>query len=161
MALTPLPDHRPLSTRFTPPATAAAPAYAPPLPLHDAALHTTVSDHSADAHAVDQGVRIVRAACDLATGRRQVDQLGERLTAPALRALRFWAAGHRRSGRLVVRSVHAQQPTADAVEICVRVEIADHRHEAVALRLELLRGRWLCVAFDTGPAVRPRAQRRS
>ena len=43
--------------------------------------------------------------------------------------------------------VRLQRPSAKAVEICARLRQGDRNH-ALAARLELINGRWICVALE-------------
>jgi len=54
-----------------------------------------------------------------------------------------------RTGRPRLLSVHVSRPTADAAEVCGHVR-QGVRSRAVALRLELRRGRWICTALHLG-----------
>ena len=48
-----------------------------------------------------------------------------------------------------VRSVHVQQPSAYSAEVSVHV-LHGARSNALAARIELIEGRWLCVALEFG-----------
>lgn len=144
----PVPDHRPppVATAVLPPVVSGA----EPLPLLDVAAATVQSD--ADPGAAQAALILVRAACDVATGRRSATQLARWCREPALGALTAWADGQHGRPR-TLRSLHAQQPAADAVEACVRLTDPQGRSTALALRLERTpAGRWWCTAADPGPA---------
>ena len=54
-----------------------------------------------------------------------------------------------RTGRPRLLSVHVSRPSTDAAEVCGHVR-QGVRSRAVALRLELHRGRWICTALHLG-----------
>lgn len=150
----PVPDHRP-----PPVALATLPPLSPraePLPLLDVTAATVQSD--ADPAAAQAVLILVRAACDVATGRRTASQLGRWCREPALSALTAWA--HAQHGRpRTLRSLRAQQPNDDVVEACVRLTDPQGRSIALALRCERLpSGAWCCTAADPGPISRGDAQ---
>ncbi len=51
--------------------------------------------------------------------------------------------------RSQVRSVHLFCPSAEAAELSIHVRHG-HRSRAIAARLELIEGRWICVALQFG-----------
>jgi Family of unknown function (DUF6459) len=51
--------------------------------------------------------------------------------------------------RSQVRSVHLFCPSAEAAELSIHVRHG-HRSRAIAARLELVEGRWICVALQFG-----------
>ena len=54
-----------------------------------------------------------------------------------------------RTGRPRLLSVHVSRPATDSAEVCGHVR-QGVRSRAVALRLELRRGRWVCTALRLG-----------
>ena len=51
-------------------------------------------------------------------------------------------------------SLHVQHPGPEAAEVAAHA-LVGARHLAVAMRLEALGDRWLCVALQLGPGLRP------
>ena len=51
-------------------------------------------------------------------------------------------------------SLRVQHPAPDAAEVAAHLMVGA-RHLAVAMRLEALGDRWLCVALQLGPGLRP------
>ena len=52
-----------------------------------------------------------------------------------------------RVARARLEGVRLQRPSAKAVEICARLRQGERNH-ALAARLELINGRWICVALE-------------
>lgn len=52
-----------------------------------------------------------------------------------------------RIARARLERIRLQRPSAKAVEICARLRQGDRNH-ALAARLELINGRWICVALE-------------
>ena len=51
--------------------------------------------------------------------------------------------------RSAVRSVHVSNPVSKVAEVAAHVRYGD-RSRAIALRLEVHRGRWICTALELG-----------
>ena len=65
------------------------------------------------------------------------------------------AAAHRSRGGASRRSLHVQQPTPSVAEVCATVR-QGRRAGALALRLELVAGVWVCTAIaGLGPQDLP------
>lgn len=54
-----------------------------------------------------------------------------------------------RVARARLERIRLQRPSAKAVEICARLRQGERNH-ALAARLELINGRWICVALEAG-----------
>ncbi|MGN6162642.1 MAG: Rv3235 family protein [Marmoricola sp.] len=52
-----------------------------------------------------------------------------------------------RTARARLERIRLQRPSAKAVEICARLRQGERSH-AIAARLELVHGRWVCVALE-------------
>jgi len=52
-----------------------------------------------------------------------------------------------RSAHARLERIRMQRPSPKAVEICARLRQGDRNH-ALAARLELVHGRWICVALE-------------
>lgn len=102
--------------------------------------------------------RFAQAVVEVIGGDRPLPQL-VRWTAPDVYAdldhrvrvlgRRSEAAGRRRTVRPQVRSVHVCRPNGHVAEVSVHVRHG-LRSRAIAARLELERGRWLCTILQLG-----------
>jgi Family of unknown function (DUF6459) len=100
--------------------------------------------------------RFLQAVVEVLASDRPLTQL-IRWTDPAVYAeiarrrqlLATRAARTSRSGRAHVATVHICRPTAETAEISARVTTG-RRSRAIAARLDLRRGRWLCTAIQFG-----------
>ncbi|MGC4944061.1 Rv3235 family protein [Kribbella sp. DT2] len=106
----------------------------------------------------DWAARLVQAIAETVGGDRPVSQL-LRWTDTAVyvdvhRRVRLLGltttAGKRAAkGRSAVRSVHVCQPDRGVAEVAAHLRTGG-RSRAMALRLEIRRGRWVCTALELG-----------
>jgi hypothetical protein len=102
--------------------------------------------------------RLVQAVTEVLAGDRPIGQL-IRWTDPVVfsdlnrrvRVLGLTTTATARGSkeRCAVRSVHVSAPTPEVAEVAAHVRHGD-RSRAVALRLEVHRGRWVCTALELG-----------
>ena len=101
--------------------------------------------------------RLVQAVAEVLAGDRPVAQLVRWTSAGVFAHMQRRAQGHTRGGsadgpprqRPVVRSLHISQPAAGVAEVCAAVQRGS-RVMAIALRLDVRGGRWLCTALEVG-----------
>lgn len=102
--------------------------------------------------------RFTRALVEVTTGDRGPSQLLRWTTTRVYAELQERCAllarttpGDRRVRRLrsQVRSVHVYCPSPEAAEVSVHVRHGE-RSRAIAVRIELLEGRWCCTALEFG-----------
>lgn len=100
--------------------------------------------------------RFVQAIAEVIGGDRPVSQLirwtDEQVYLDVSRRVRILgvtstAATRSRANRPQVRSVHICQPSDGVAEVAVHIR-QGARSRAVAARLEVVRGRWLCTALE-------------
>ncbi|MDO5682451.1 MAG: Rv3235 family protein [Propionibacteriaceae bacterium] len=156
----PAPDLRPEPVRWHRQTDAPLSTWMAPLPLSDAAAIPTFADQlRSDLRAETDGLHaharsLVSALVDVIQRRRPATQLVRWVSDTVLADLAFLARATQRSPRrLVVRSVRLQVVTPDVAEVSARVQ-SDHRHQALALRLERQEERWFCPLVDFGPGPR-------
>jgi hypothetical protein len=91
---------------------------------------------------------------EVVTARRPSSQLSRWLTQEVLDGLAGRLPGRRAPARppapVTLQSVRVQYPRAGVAEVSVHARISD-RSVAIALRLEVRPGRWLCTALELGP----------
>jgi len=108
-------------------------------------------DYTARAQLTDPrmwAARLGQAVLEVLSGGRPVTQLLRWTSAQVYAELAEHRAGHSLR-RESVRSVHVCEP-ADGVAEAALVVAGSERPRAVALRLEGLRGRWVCTAIVLG-----------
>jgi hypothetical protein len=109
-----------------------------------------------DAHA--WATRLVQAVAEVLAGDRPIGQL-VRFTDTMVftdlnrrvRVLGLTTTATARGAkeRSAVRSVRVFNPATEVAEVCAHVRYGD-RSRAMALRLEVHRGRWICTALELG-----------
>lgn len=91
---------------------------------------------------------LTQAILEALSGRRAPGQLDRWLDAGVLRLVE--EQSRRRTGSARLASVRVQLVSPQAAEVAARI-VRAHRAEALALRLQGRRGRWLCVALQLAP----------
>ena len=102
--------------------------------------------------------KLVQAVAEVLAGDRPISQLvrftdsivfGELNRRVRLLGLTTTATARGLKERSAVRSVHVFTPATEVAEIAAHVRYGD-RSRAIALRLEVHRGRWICTALELG-----------
>jgi hypothetical protein len=102
--------------------------------------------------------KLVQAVAEVLAGDRPISQLvrftdsivfGELNRRVRLLGLTTTATARGLKERSAVRSVHVFTPATEVAEIAAHVRYGD-RSRAIALRLEVHRGRWICTAHELG-----------
>jgi Family of unknown function (DUF6459) len=104
------------------------------------------------------GSRLVQAVTEVLAGDRPLHQL-VRWTDPAvymelyrrvrMLGLMTTASARGAKERCAIRSIHVSSPTDNVAELAAHVRYG-LRSRAIALRLEVHRGRWICTALELG-----------
>lgn len=107
--------------------------------------------------------QIASALVEVLSGDRGASQLN-RMVTPAVQAQIRFAISAPRPGaarlRHRIQTIHMSHPANGVVEVCA-VLGNSARASALALRLELLDGRWRCTAVETDQHRRRTSMRRS
>jgi hypothetical protein len=103
--------------------------------------------------------RLVVAIVQVLLAQRPVAQLNRWLAEDVLAEVSLQQRRRRTSRQraavpVTLVSLRVQYPAPDAAEIAAHVLIGA-RHQALAMRLEALGDRWLCVALELSPASHP------
>jgi hypothetical protein len=102
--------------------------------------------------------KLVQAVAEVLAGDRPISQLvrftdstvfGELNRRVRLLGLTTTATARGRKERSAVRSVHVFTPATEVAEVAAHVRYGE-RSRAIALRLEVHRGRWICTALELG-----------
>jgi hypothetical protein len=102
--------------------------------------------------------KLVQAVAEVLAGDRPISQLvrftdsvvfGELNRRVRLLGLTTTATARGLKERSAVRSVHVFTPATEVAEVAAHVRYGD-RSRAIALRLEVHRGRWICTALELG-----------
>jgi hypothetical protein len=102
--------------------------------------------------------KLVQAVAEVLAGDRPISQLvrftdsivfGELNRRVRLLGLTTTATVRGLKERSAVRSVHVFTPATEVAEVAAHVRYGD-RSRAIALRLEVHRGRWICTALEIG-----------
>lgn len=118
----------------------------------------SASDRRAERAMRAHGARFAMAVVEAVGGDRPVTQLAGWVSHEVYETVSALAAAvsrtsdselRARTGRPRLLSVHVFRPATDAAEVCGHVR-QGMRSRAVALRLELRRGRWTCTALRFG-----------
>lgn len=103
-------------------------------------------------------IRLVQAVTEVLTGDRPIGQLvrwtdsvvfGDLNRRVRVLGLTTTATARGSKERCAVRSVRVSTPAPEVAEVAAHVRHGD-RSRAVALRLEVHRGRWVCTALELG-----------
>jgi hypothetical protein len=159
IVLRPAPDSRPAAPTSHPEVRPLLPADQPQLPFGVAPAGSDLTPPTADgevtpvADARQWSATLAVAIFETLYGRRPAGQLTRWVDDRVQAVIAF----HRRrssavtqSRPAILRSIRVQYPRPDAVEVTAHLGLAGRSH-ALALRLEVWGGHWLCTAVEFAP----------